>query len=198
LKIFMKNLAAVGILLFCINPQVTTYAASEYIGYDTQGGFTSTLSPSYCWGNKYSTDFYAANGGEVIDTFIIWCNPQNNNNKLVFGVYTVSGGAIQTKSYVSDTLTLSGNSIARWVIPANYSLTSGNTYTLCVDVAGFGGPAVCYGSLTNGLSRNNNSSFPSTWSDDLSNNMRYSVAAHFSTKKATSILRRRSISGGEK
>lgn len=198
MKISIKLLVTSFVILLCFCPSDIVHAASEYIGYNSQGGLSSTLSPSYCWGNKYSTDTYAATGSEVVDSFIVWCNPQNNNNKIVFGIYTVVGGAISSKVYVSDTLTLTGSGISRWAQPANCELISGNTYTLCLDISGSVGPAVCYSVLTNGLSRNNSASFPSTWSDDLSNNLRYSVAAHYSIRNNGNTTRRRLQAGGEK
>jgi len=173
-------------------------ADAGYFGYDIQGGSTYTMTPSYCWGNKYNLDFYTAGGGEVVDTFIIWCNPQNNNSKVVFGLYSVSGGVIQSKMLVSDTLTLTGSGISRWVRPAAFTLTAGTQYTICIDISGLGGPAVCYGSQTNAVSRNSNAVFPDTWTDDLSAGLRYCVAAHYMPGSVDNLNRRRSILGGER
>lgn len=186
-----------GVIMFCLQPLASMAVASGYFGYDTQGGSTSTMSPSYCWGNKYSSDFYKASGGEIVDTFIIWCNPQGNNNKIVFGLYTVESNVIRNKCYVSDSLTLSGSGVSRWAIPVNYSLTAERSYTICIDITGSGGPAVCYTSQSSGLSRTSYSIFPDTWSDDLSNNMRYCVAGHIAANSGAA-RRRRFILGGEK
>jgi hypothetical protein len=184
------------VILLCLHPPGDVAIAADYFGYDTQGGSTSTLSPSYCWGNKYSSDWYKASSGEKVDSFIIWCNPQGNNNKIVFGLYSVESTAIRSKYYVSDSLTLSGSGVSRWAIPANYILTAERTYAICIDISGTGGPAVCYTSQSNGLSRTNNAIFPDPWSDDTSNNMRFCVAAHISTNSGA--RRRRYMLGGEK
>ena len=189
--------AASAILFWLYSPNANG-GVPEYFGYNTQGGSASTMSPSYCWGNKYSTDFYTASGNEVIDTFVIWCNPQNNNNKIVFGLYTVEAGSIRYRSLVSDTLTLSGTGVSRWALPANLNLLSDRIYTICIDIIGSGGPAVCYAAQSSGLSRSNNATFPDTWSDDQNYNMRYCVAAHISVRKNEGALRRRVCIGGEK
>jgi hypothetical protein len=196
LKTNIKFIFMAFVILICPQPLSSKAVASGYFGYDTQGGSTSTLSPSYCWGNKYGSDIYKASSGEIIDTFIIWCNPQGNNNKIVFGLYTVESNAIRNKCYISDSLTLFGSGVSRWAISANYSLNAERSYTICIDIAGTGGPAVCYASQSNGLSRTNSSIFPDSWSDDVSNNMRFCVAAHVATNLGA--RRRRFILGGDK
>lgn len=192
----IKTLMMGYVILLCLHPPGNLVLASDYFGYDTQGGSTSTISPSYCWGNKYNSDWYKASGGEKVDSFIIWCNPQGNSNKIVFGLYSVESNSIRYKCFVSDSLTLSGSGVSRWSIPANYTLSAERTYAICIDIAGTGGPAVCYASQSNGLSRTNSAIFPDSWSDDVSNNMRFCVAAHVATNLGA--RRRRFILGGEK
>jgi hypothetical protein len=171
--------------------------ADGYYGYDIQGGSAFTFAPSYCWGNRYSPDFFTPSTNVTIDTFIIWCNGQNNNPKVVFGIYDVVGGVITNKIGASDTLFISGNSMQRWAVSANMQLSSGVTFTICIDIAGAGGPAVACADQASALSRNNNATFPKTWSDNTQLNYRAGLAAYYRDNIAPDA-RRRCLIGGDK
>jgi hypothetical protein len=172
--------------------------ADGYWGLDAQGSWTYTIAPSYCWGNKYSDDFFTPSSDVAVDSLFIWCNGQNNYPKVVFGIYDVIAGVISNRVAVSDSLSISGNTMQRWGLKAGIDLESGTTYTICVDIVGAGGPAVAYDIQTSALSRTSNSTFPAVWSDDNQLNARYSVAAHYrDTPAGTTDTRRRAILMGE-
>jgi len=192
----MKSFVLLIGLVFCaLSPGAF---ADGYFGYDAQGGNSTTMGPSYCWGNKYSVDWITPSEDIVIDTLIIWCNGQNNYPKVVFGIYTVSGGVISNLVAVSDTISITGNTMQRWSMTANIILASGSTYTICLDIVGSAGPSVAYASQSAALSRYNGAMFPSTWSDNASVACRYSVAAHFYDQTTGAGIRRRATIGGGK
>jgi len=190
---FLKILPV--LFLWALTPEV---CADGYWGYNENGGSSLTMGPTYCWGNKYSVDWFSPGNNVVIDSFIIWCNGQNNNPRIVFGVYTVSGGVIASLTAISETLSVTGNTMQRWVKSAGVALTSGATYTLCIDIVGSAGPAVAYASQSAGLSRCNQNTFPATWNDNATVASRYSVAAHYYNQASAAGIRRRIIIGGDK
>ncbi|OGC94199.1 MAG: hypothetical protein A2W25_04965 [candidate division Zixibacteria bacterium RBG_16_53_22] len=176
---------------------ISPVLADGYYGYATQGGTTFTFGPSYCWGNRYSGDFFTPSVGVTVDTFIIWCNGQSNNPKVVFGIYDVIGGIITNRIGVSDTLYVTGNTMQRWTCPANMQYAPGITITICVDVVGAAGPAVACNDQTTALSRSNNSTFPKTWSDNIQIDYRCSLAAHYKENPSRGARRRHLIGGGK-
>ncbi len=171
--------------------------ADGYYGYDVQGGSTYTFTPGYCWGNRYSGDYFTPSLNVTIDTFIVWCNGQDNNPKIVFGIYDVVGGVITNKIGISDTLSISGNTMQRWACPSSMNLSSGLTFTICVDIVGANGPAVACSGQSAALSRNNNATFPKTWVDNAQFNYRCGIAVHYRDILSQGA-RRGFLIGGEK
>jgi hypothetical protein len=190
-----KSTIALWLLAACL--AASGAIADGYFGYDQQGAATYTFGPSYCWGNRYSGDFLTPSVSVTVDTFVIWCNGQNNNPKVIFGIYDVIGGVITNKVGISDTLYVTGNTMQRWTCPANTRLASGVTFTICVDISGAAGPAVGCVDQTAALSRSNNSTFPKTWSDNTQINYRCSLAAHYRDNVSFGA-RRRHLIGGNK
>jgi hypothetical protein len=172
--------------------------ADGYWGQDSQGGMTYTVSPNYGWGNKYGRDFLELSNEVVVDTFIIWCNGQNNYPKVVFGIYDVISGSITNRIAVSDTLSITGSAMQRWVLPADIALSAGSAYTLCLDIIGTAGPSVAYNSQASALSRHNGATFSAVWSENSTLAARYSVAAHYRDIAGSAASRRRIIIGGDK
>ena len=193
MKILIRILIIPGVVMIFSLPS----RADGYWGYDVQGASTYTLNPSYCWGNRYSVDFFSPSNAVIIDTLIVWCNGQNNSPKLVFGIYDVMGGVIGNKIAVSDTLAITGNTMQRWASESDLSLQSGSTYTLCIDVTSAIGPVAAYTALSGALSRYAGTVFPSNWFDSYQLGARYGVAAHYRNNMAGGV-RRRIILGGDK
>jgi len=164
-------------LLVCV--VISEALADGYYGYNQRGDSAYTFTPNYCWGNKYSGDFFTVSSAITLDTLIIWCNGLNNNPRIVFGIYDVIGGVITNKIGISDTLNVTGNTMQRWVCPTNLAVVSPGTFTLCADVVGASGPAAAYNVQTSALSRNNSATFPKTWTDSAQVNARCSIAAHY-------------------
>jgi hypothetical protein len=172
--------------------------ADGYWGFNSQGPGSYSLSPSSCWGNRYSNDFLSPGNDVVVDTFIISCNGQNYDPRIVFGIYDESGGLPYNRIALSDTLAITGNSMQRWTLPAGINIAAGSTYTLCVDIVGANGPLAAYNTVSLSLSRYNSATFPARWTEFSNNSVHISLAAYYRDSVASGSPRRKIIIGGEK
>lgn len=160
-----------------------------YFGYQSDGS-TSIGLPNWpaARGNRYDTDQYTASAGDVVDSIYFYAG--DNNDDAYFGVYTTSTDVPNIRLDTIGSVSLPPTDA--WnVIACNISLSDGVEYTLVFradqDISTYADV------LSNGISGDNGSGLPATWSEDFTQNYRLSLYAKYTAGGAAPTGNRRLI-----
>jgi len=163
-------------------------SAQGYFGFGWDTTFTAgyRISSDTSFGVKLPARVHTAGADEYLDSLGIHSHDQNGTNGWEFGVYTYSGGNPNSRVYL-DTLTYAANNtMERLIMPVDFDMTEGVTYTICANSLGPWStrPDVGINSWTAAVSLDTHSVLQNTWVHYFTFNSYFAIFAHYSIREA--------------